>query len=82
MRLTYNFFSPSSTLTYIYIFMCCSSCFTEANGNSVFVRLSRLVNSCRPILASDNDVNDMMETYWDRDNMNDMLEIFSGVEFD
>ena len=54
--------------------MCCSSCFTEANGNSVFVRLSRLLNSC--ILASENYVNDMMGTYWDGDNMNDMLDSF------
>ena len=60
--------------------MCCSSCFTEANGNSVFVRLSRLLNSS--ILASENDVNDIMGTDWDGDNMNDMLDNFSGMEFD
>ena len=60
--------------------MCCSSCFTEANGNSVFVRLSRLLNSC--ILASENDVNDMLRTDWDGVNMNDMLHNFSGMEFE
>ena len=43
--------------------MCCSSCFIEANGNSVFRRLSRLLNSC--MLTSENDVNDMMGTDWD-----------------
>ena len=65
-----------------FIFTCCSSCFTEANGNSVFVRLSRLLNSCILVLASENDVNDMMGTDWDGDNMNDMLGDFSGMEFD
>ena len=60
--------------------MCCSSCFTEANGNSVFVCLSRLLNSS--ILASENDVNDMMGTDWDGDNMNDLLDNFSDMEFD
>ena len=47
--------------------MCCSSCFTKANGNSVFVCLSRLLNCS--ILASENDVNDMMGTDLDGDNM-------------
>ena len=66
--------------TLAFIFMCCSFCFTKANGNSIFVRLSRLLNSCLP--ASENHVNDMMGTYWDGDNMNDMLDNFSGMEFD
>ena len=41
--------------------------------------LSRLLNSS--ILASENDVNDMMGTDWDGDNMNDMLDNFSDMEF-
>ena len=65
--------------------MCCSSCFTEANSNSVFVCSSRLV-----VLASENDVNDMIGTEWDGDNkkecdgddINDMLDNFSDMEFD
>ena len=60
-----------------FIIMCCSSCFTEAN---VFVCLSCLLNSS--ILASENDVNDMMGTDWDRDNINDILDNFSDMEFD
>ena len=44
------------------------------------MRLSCLLNSS--ILASENDVNDMMGTDWDGDNMNDMLDNFSDMEFD
>ena len=49
-------FFQSFIKTPAFIFMCCSSCFTEAKCNSVFVSLSRQLNS--RILASENDVNE------------------------